>query len=209
MQSRAIFIRVMIAALWAGCLTASAQTDAALSLYGSFSPKTTGNGVVQSPSNAAGGMFELRHISNPILGFEATYSYNRANQHYESTVAITCPINPPTPCPPVAQSVAANAHEITVDWVPSLKVLSVRPFGVLGVGVLLDVPTSGQSGTQTSTKAVYVYGAGLDIGLIPHLGLRLQYRGNLYNAPDVSTLYTSSKAFTHSAEPMAGAYFRF
>jgi outer membrane cobalamin receptor len=53
-----------------------------------------------------------------------------------------------------------------------------------------------------------VYGAGLDWGLIPHIGLRFQYRGNLYKAPDLSTLYTSSGAFTHTAEPMIGVYFR-
>jgi len=45
--------------------------------------------------------------------------------------------------------------------------------------------------------------------LIPHLGLRFQYRGNLYKAPDLSRLYASTNAFTHTAESMIGAYFRF
>jgi len=56
---------------------------------------------------------------------------------------------------------------------------------------------------------VFVYGAGLDWGLIPHLGLRLQYRGNLYKAPDLTKLYTSTGAFTNTSEPMIGAYLRF
>ena len=59
--------------------------------------------------------------------------------------------------------------------------------------------------------------SGLEVGkeltlhyaLVPHIGLRLQYRGNLNNAPDVSTLFTSSKAFMHTAQPMGGVYFRF
>jgi len=168
---------------------ASAQTDVAFSLYGSFPEKTNGN------------------ISNPILGFEATYSFNRANQRYTSDVAVTCPI-PPAPCPALSTSVASNAHEITIDWVPSLKIANLRPFGLLGVGVLLDVP-SGHDGSETDTKPVYLYGAGLDIGLVPHIGLRLQYRGNLNEAPDVSLLFTSSKAFMHTAQPMAGVYIRF
>jgi opacity protein-like surface antigen len=79
---------------------------------------------------------------------------------------------------------------------------------VLGVGLLLNEPSSGQADTTSSNKAVFVYGAGLDWGLIPHIGLRFQYRGNLYKAPDLSTLYTSSGAFTHTAEPMIGVYFR-
>jgi len=104
--------------------------------------------------------------------------------------------------------VKSNAHELTLDWVPSVHFANVRPFGVLGLGVLLNVPSGGQSDTQTSTKAVYVYGAGLDWGLLPHLGLRLQYRGNLYNAPQVTTLYTSIDKFTQTSEPMIGVYFR-
>ena len=43
---------------------APAQTDVALSFYGAFTGSTTGNGVTQSPANQAGGMVELRHISN-------------------------------------------------------------------------------------------------------------------------------------------------
>ena len=186
---------------------ARAQTSIAASVYGAFSGATNGNGVQESPSNSAGGLFELRHISNPILGWEATYAYNRANQVYSNS-SYGCPVllscSPPTPA-----AVSDNAHEVTADWVPSIHISNLRPFGVLGVGLLLNEPAGGQSSTTSSNQAVYVYGAGLDWGLLPHLGLRLQYRGNLYKAPDVTRLYTSTDAFTHTAEPMIGAYFSF
>jgi opacity protein-like surface antigen len=182
------------------CTAARAQTSVAASIYGAFTGATNGNGVQESPSNSAGGLFEFRHISNPILGWEATYAYNRANQVYG-------PDQPCSLCLPAA--VSANAHEITGDWVPSVHISNLRPFGVLGVGLLLNEPGSGQSDTTSSNEAVYVYGAGLDWGLLPHLGLRLQYRGNLYKAPDVTRLYTSTNAFTHTAEPVIGAYFSF
>ncbi|HEX4066950.1 MAG TPA: outer membrane beta-barrel protein [Acidobacteriaceae bacterium] len=218
---QAIFL-VLITAIAA---TASAQTSVAASIYGAFSGTTTGNGTRQSPANQAGGIFELRHIANPILGFEATYSFNRADETYKSA---------PTGCPAFGctvsvETVRANAHELTADWTPSVHIANLRPFGVLGVGLLLDVPSGSQatvvttnptpgqspvnttitttSNTSTSTKPVYVYGAGLDWGLLPHLGLRFQYRGNLYKAPDLSSLYTSTNAFTHTAEPMIGLYF--
>jgi opacity protein-like surface antigen len=186
---------------------ASAQTSAALSIYGAFSGTTSATGVHESPANSAGGLFELRHISNPILGFEATYAYNRSNETFTYT-------GPTPPCPSsgcsiTPQTVRANAHEVTADWTPSVHIANFRPFGVLGVGLLLNVPDSGQSSTSTSTKPVYVYGAGLDWGLLPHLGLRFQYRGNLYKTPDVSKLYTSIDAFRNTAEPMIGAYFSF
>jgi opacity protein-like surface antigen len=185
---------------WSG-FAAHAQTSVGLSLYGAFSGATNGNGVQESPSNSAGGIVELRHISNPIVGWEATYSYNRANQTY----AVCGTVNPLCQ----KQSISADAHEVTADWVPSLHVANFRPFGVLGIGLLLNEPTSGQSNTTSSNQAVYLYGAGLDWGLLPHLGLRFQYRGNLHKAPDVTRLYTSTDAFTHTAEPMIGAYFSF
>ena len=37
---------------------------------------------------------------------------------------------------------------------------------------------------------------------------RFQYRGNLYKAPDLSKLYTSTGTFTHISETMIGVYFR-
>jgi opacity protein-like surface antigen len=186
--------------------SAVAQTSISASVYGAFSGTTTGNGVQQSPSNQAGGLLQLRHTSNPILGFEATYSFNRANEAYSES-AHACPVGI-VPCGPLPVSVPANAHEITADWIPSVHIANVRPFGILGAGLLLNVPAGNQAETSTSTKAVYVYGAGLDWGLIPHIGLRLQYRGNLYQAPDLSKLYTSTDAFAHTAEPMIGIYFR-
>jgi opacity protein-like surface antigen len=183
------------------CASTPAQTSVGVSLYGSFSGTTTGNGVQESPSNSAGGIIELRHISNPILGYEATYSYNRANTAYHCS-GTSCPILTPA-------TVSANAHELTVDWIPSVHIGSLRPFGVLGAGLLLNQPTSGQANTSSSTRGVYVYGAGLDWGILPHLGLRFQYRGNLYKSPDLSKLYTSTGAFRHTAQPMVGAYFSF
>lgn len=186
-----------------GASFAAAQTDVGLSLYGAFNGSTNGNGVQDSPANSAGGLVEMRHITNPLIGWEITYSYNRANQKYTPT-SCTGGFSSCTPT-----NVSSDAHEVTADWVPSLHVGNFRPFAVLGAGVLLNEPVSGQSGTNSSDKAVYVYGAGLDWGLLPHLGLRFQYRGNLYKAPNVSRLYTSTNAFTQTAEPMIGAYFRF
>ena len=183
------------------CTTARAQTSIGLSLYGSWSGRTTGNGVQVSPSAAAGGLFELRHIRNPIVGFEGTYAYNRSNQVYRcaGTGCLTV----------VPQAISANAHEVTVDWVPSVHFANLRPFGVLGVGVIFTDPSGNPPATQTSTEAVYVYGAGLDVTLVPHFGLRLQYRGNLNKAPDLSKLYTSVDTFTHTSQPMAGLYINF
>jgi opacity protein-like surface antigen len=211
---------------------AMAQTDAALSGYGAFAGTTSADGIQQSPANQAGGLVEVRHIANPLLGFEGAYSFNRANQTYR-TGSVACPADL---CASGTVSVSSNAHQFTGDWVPSMRVRNLRPFAVLGVGLLLDVPTTGyaawyntcaglscclecaggsvtttvsQTRTQSSVRAVYVYGAGLDWKVLPHIGLRLQYRGNLYQAPQLTKAYPANLALTHTAEPMAGVYFRF
>jgi len=199
---RAFLFLVGLYALGASA-PAWAQTDVALSLYGAFSGRTNGNGTIESPANSAGGIIELRHISNPLVGYEATYSYNRGNETYKPDCGgSTCPAL-------TAQTVKAAAHEVTADWLVSVHAANLRPFVLGGVGLLFHQPDSNQLETSSSTKGVFVYGAGLDWGVLPHLGLRFQYRGNLYKAPDLTKLYTSTDRFTHTAQPMIGAYLRF
>jgi hypothetical protein len=190
-----------------GGAMAGAQTDVAASIYGAFSGATEGNGVIESPTNAAGGILEVRHISNPLPGYEATYSFNRAHQTCNASSS-ACPVATPACNPPQAAPASAGAHEVTKDWVAWLKLSNLPPFALAGVVVLFDEPSGGQNATTSDTKPVFVYGAGLEGGHLPHLGLPLEYRGNLYKAPDLTTVYTSTGAFTHTAEPMIGVYFR-
>jgi hypothetical protein len=126
MRIRSIFMTILV--LPALITVASAQTSVSASIYGAFSGTTSGDGTQQSPSNQAGGLLEIRHIANPILGFEGTYSFNRADQTY-----VTKPDGCPAfGCSISTESVANNAHEVTADWIPSLHIANVRPFGVLG-----------------------------------------------------------------------------
>ncbi len=200
MKNSPIFIRALVVlfsliSVAALSMHAQSQTTIAAGFYGSFSGTTTGNGTIQSPANQAGGLFELRYISNPLMGYELTYSYNRADQTYS--------------IPSLERSVKAGAHEITADWVVSAHVLNFRPFVLAGVGIINFVPDSGQSGVSSDAHPVFVYGGGVDWGILPHFGLRGQYRGNLYHAPDLLNVATSTNAFAHSAQPVIGAYFRF
>jgi hypothetical protein len=101
-----------------------------------------------------------------------------------------------------------NAHEITGDWIVSVKVANLRPFALAGGGLIFNEPGSQAANTTSATKGVFVYGGGLDWGLLPHIGLRFQYRGNVYSAPALTTVFTSSGAFVHTAEPVVGIYFK-
>lgn len=228
MQStQSFFITILFAGLvgMTGAVS-QAQTSIALGLYGAFNGSTSGNGTQQSPANQAGGLVEFRQIKNPLAGYEVTYAYNRADQGFSFSNSSSPPC-PTSGCPVTTAAISDNAHEVTVDWVVSLRAANLRPFALAGGGLLLNVPSGGTvttttcgtvnplciqtmtaAATSTSTEGVFVYGAGLDWELLPHLGLRLQYRGNLYKAPAVANAFSSTNAFTHTAEPVVGIYFR-
>lgn len=216
-------IALAIAGMALAAGTAQAQTDVGLSLYGAFNQSTSGNNTRQSPANQAGGLLEVRRIRNPLVGYEVTYAYNRDNQGY-TNINRVCP---GSSCTLSWDAISANAHEVTADWIVSLKVPVVRPFVLAGGGVLVNVPSGGtttiqtcstvnntcqqtsvDAATSTSTKGVFVYGGGVDWTVVPHIGLRFQYRGNLYKAPDLANAFRSTDAFTHTAQPMIGVFFR-
>lgn len=187
---------------------ARAQTDLAASVYGAFTGSVTGNGVTQSPANQGGAMVELHHQSNPLVGYALTYSWNRADQRYtggQVTCGLPCGNQPTTE----TAHVPANAHEVTAAWEVGLHVLNLRPFLLAGGGVLFHQAAQSSSGTRNGTAGVLVYGGGVDVGLLPHVGIRAQYRGNVYSAPQLSTAFSSTKAFFNTAEPMVGVYLRF
>lgn len=97
----------LVAMAGIGCASVCAQTSISASVYGAFNGTTTGDGVAQSPSNAARVMLGVRHISNPLIGYEGTYSYNHANQTYTPTVSCGIPCGSDVPA-----SISAAAHEV-------------------------------------------------------------------------------------------------
>jgi hypothetical protein len=187
-----------------GVMAARAQTDVAASLYGAFSASSRGNNVIDRAADSAGVLLEARHISSPLSGYEVAYSYHRANQAYspDCSTSTTCGTASPA-------SVSANTHQLDLDWLASVRVASIRPFALAGFGLQFNRPSGNQSETSGSTKPVFLYGLGLDWALAPHAGLRFQYRKNLYKAPGITHLYSSTGSFTHTMDLGIGYYVRF
>lgn len=185
-------------------VAARAQTDVALSAYRAFSNSTTGNGTVQVPTDSVGGMLELRHISTPFIGYELTYSLNPDNQTL-SPQAGSCTYE----CGNQPETISTKANEVALNWVVSKKFKNFRPFAVGGIGFFIAAPSGYVYASNTTVRAAFVYGAGVDWDLARRFGLRFQYRGNLYKAPVVTDIYYPTGAFTQTSEPMVGAFFRF
>ena len=180
------------------------QTDIGLSGFETFTSATSGNGTQQTPTNSPGGMFEVRQILKPLLGYEMAYSYARANQAFApktGACALTCQ-NPLT-------SITASSSEIAFNYVASYKAGNLRPFVVGGIGFYIVIPGPTPYGNNTAIRAVYVGGGGVDWGISQRLGIRLQVRDNFYKAPNISQIYPTTGVFTSSLEPMGGVYYRF
>lgn len=206
-----LLVASLVLLLW-NALPVHAQTSVAVSALGSFNPNSSSAVTRQIPSNSPGFMIELRHISNPLMGYDVAYSFRRADQLYEY-IGPTPPNCPGPACPTYVtsgQPVNADAHSLTLNWVVSLPLANFRVFALAGGGFERFAPSGSQAGsTQGQTKGLFDYGAGVDWTLLPHLGLRFQYRGNVYKAPQLAAAFESTDKFTQNSEPMLGVFFRF
>ncbi len=198
------FVLVLLGFTTLSQVAARAQTDVALSAYRAFNTSTTGNGTVQVPTDSIGGMFELRHITSPIIGYELTYAFNPDNQSLSPEVG-ACTYecgNPP-------EKITTRAHEVALDWVVSKKFGSLRPFAVGGLGFFIAVPSGDLYDLNTIVRPAFVIGGGVDWDFAARFGLRFQYRDNLYKTPNITGIYYTTGVYTQTAEPMGGAFFRF
>lgn len=179
-----------------------AETDVGASFYRTFTSSTTGNTTVQKPSNGDGAMVEFRHIQSPWMGYELTYGFNQANQGLGPNPG-KCGFN----CQLPTVTRKGDASLVGLDWIASMKRGNISPFAVGGLGFFIAAPTENLPPLNTVVRMMYTYGGGVDVGLLPRVGIRLQYRGNLYKAPDVDVTYGATDKFTQTGQAMVGFYF--
>jgi opacity protein-like surface antigen len=201
---RRSFYFLLVLSLASACSSATAQTikglEGAVSIFGQFTGSTSGNCVRDSPTDSLGVLATARQSLHPWLGWEVNYSYTRFSERY------TTPLFPVT--------VQNNMHEVTAAYLlqgPSLPFLGFQPFAAVGAGGLLFLPTTagGQRYNQ-QWRVPFLYEFGVNYPLLTsHLGLRLQYRGLLYKAPDYNASLVTTGARRQTSEPSIGAYFRF
>ena len=181
-----------------------AQTDVAANFYQAMTSSTSGNGTVQTPKNAMGGMLEVRHILSSVIGYEFTYSFNPADQSFKPQVdncGYRCNNQPLT--------MTAGANIFGFDWVFSKQYGNLRPFAVGGLGFTATVPSSSAYAANNTVRPTYIFGGGVDFGFSEHLGVRAQVRDNIAKAPALSLYYSPTGAYTGVIQPMGGVYYRF
>lgn len=179
------------------------QIDVAGSFYRTMSTSTTGHGAIQTPTDANGFLFEARYIKSSWIGGEVSYGWNPANQSYAPTKT-GCGFY----CNTAPEKVKANANELGFNWVFSKAMGNLRPFAVAGIGFVFTVAPGNEYAVNTSVKPAYILGGGVDWGLSDRIGIRAQFRDNLFSAPQETFAFPATAKFTNVAEPAVGVYFR-
>jgi opacity protein-like surface antigen len=202
--SVAVLFALSSSSAWLGNC-AQAQTlkhlDGAVTVFGQSSGNSSGNGVQDKPTESIGALASVRQSFHPWLGYEVNYGYTRFAERYNIGQ-------------PLGTQVQNNLHEVSVAYLlqgPTLPILGLQPFATVGSAALIFLPTTtgGQKySQQTRVPLLYELGVNYPV-LTSHLGLRFEYRGLLYKAPDfgASNLTTGSRRQTN--ELGLGAYFKF
>lgn len=168
---------------------------------GFFTKQSSGDGITRTTTNTGGLMVGYRYHFNKWLSAEANYGYDRNTQSYFSTGGLS--------------KVQANVHTTTADLVVNLpfKVYKFRPYVLGGSGALTFNPTGNAgasvSGADTQSKAVILYGGGMDFAITRHISARAEYRGYVYKSPDFGLQSLTSNSWTHTAQPSAGFVYTF
>lgn len=167
-----------------------------------FSTQPQNNGVTLTPTNNANVVATLWMKFKPKSAIEVNYGRMKNSQHYISTLDYRIP-----------STVTEFSGAYVFRFAPRGK---FSPFMFGGAGVIVFNPddtlvdnVETGIGVQRQNRFAFLYGGGVDYHVIWRLGVRLQYRGLLFSAPDykLQTLFTGQHE--HMAEPGVGIVFNF
>jgi hypothetical protein len=200
-RSLSLFVLLLVAGPASQAFSQTLRNfDGALSAFGQFSGTTNGNGIEDKPTYSTGVLATARQSLHFWLGWEVNYGYTRYAERYKT--------------PTYGIQVQENMHEVTGAYLvqgPTIPILGLQPFGAVGVGALVFLPTTvgGQRYSQ-QYRVPILYEVGVNYPILTsHLGVRVQYRGLSYKTPDYNSEQTTTGARRQTSEPSVGAYFRF
>lgn len=172
-----------------------AKNEVSAQAFGSFVKSTTSNGIENRVSNSGGVLGSYRYFFNDHHGVEGNYGYSLNTQSYGSSIGTL--------------GVKSYSHEISAAYVFRMPLRNFTPFVLAGAGGLIFDPKD-FVGASSQARAAFVYGGGADFKLSPHIFMRAEYRGFVYNSPtyDLTGLAGADRV-THRAEPSVGFGYRF
>jgi outer membrane immunogenic protein len=177
--------------------------DASLGFAGVFPKQSTGNGTILNPTNSAAVVASFRYRFNPTHSVEFNYASTRDSQVYTTGAN--------------QFRIMSKVSEYSFAYVLNIfQRGKFEPFLFGGAGALVFHPGNTYINTYAlpvfvskQTELAFLYGAGVDYRVVPHVAVRFQYRGLVYKAPDFAGPNFLTSAKGNLAEPSIGVVFRF
>jgi len=188
-----------------------AHYDISVNGMGVLSKQTTGNQVVQTPTQGYGLVAVGEVRLNSRFAVQANAGHFDNSQKYATGT--------------LDYRIQSTVTELSGALVCRLfQTEKWKPFLFGGAGVLLFNPdhtlvieenplspgeVQENIGAVRQSEIAVLYGGGVDHPLLHHLSLRLQYRGLIYSAPSFSVPNLFTGQHGHIAEPSVGLVFSF
>ena len=200
-----LFTAVSVLLVFAATAVAQVEQHSQVTVQGTalFTKDTSSDSspLSQHTTKSAGFLVGYSYRFNSWAGAEGNYGYT------QNTVNTTGSVG--------RASVRSDFHEITgacVAHIP-VNVSNIRPYALAGAGALVFRPTDDarnmNAGVDQETKAAFVYGGGFEFDVAHHFGVRAEYRGLVYKAPDFTVNNLNLDKVTHLAQPSVGFFYRF
>lgn len=162
-----------------------------------FTSTASGNGITDRTSKSAGAAGYFRHSYHWWLGYDVGYGYSRYTEYYTGQVF----------------GIQHNQHDFSGSYyVHGPHTLAgIQPYAVAGASAVIFSPSlNGGQNVSWQARPGVNYGAGVNVPLLTsYFGLRIEYRGLFYKAPDFGQPNLTTNAWRNTSEPTAGVYFRF
>ena len=202
MRTAGLAVAILVLALAAG---AQDRLDFSVSGAAVFSKSvsSTTSGLTLSPADSGAVFGTVRYHFNHLHAAEFNIGHTVDSQILQRA--------------PDTFKIRTTVTEFSAAYVLTpLQSRRLQPFLFAGAGALRWYPENqyinGNSsffGAYTQTSLAFLYGGGADYRLWRRLGMRMQYRGLIFRAPDftVSDFFISAKG--HMAEPSVGIVVKF
>jgi opacity protein-like surface antigen len=165
-----------------------------------FPTPFTGTSLTDESTRSGGFQASYSYQFNKWTGADVGYGQFRFTQSYSGDSGST--------------SVQSDLRQGTADFIFHVPELlsRIHPYAVVGVGALRFMPTENTGnidGAASETRSAFIYGGGADIDISNRVGIRADYRGFKFKAPDFELPELTTNAQTRIFEPSIGVYFRF
>jgi len=165
-----------------------------------FPTTFTGTSLADQSTRSGGVQANYSYQFNKWTGVDAGYGRARYTQSYSSDLE--------------SASVQSDLGQWTADFLLHIPigVSRIHPYAIAGAGVLRFSPTDNVNnivGAAPQSRSAFVYGGGADFDLSKRCGIRADYRGFKFKAPDFALASLTTDEQTYISEPSIGVYFRF